>query len=167
MSSTYLHGSEATVRMLRGHAHGGVDRWRGCGAVRGAGGSRVVLAAAPAQTNTRVSNGVTLHLVDGHLGSVALDELNETAALARRDLDVSDLTKALEERAKLVFGDVARKTTDENGSVIGIGELVHGLRSTVEAERGCAHAVHTDGATGHTTHTARSSVGVLVLGGGG
>jgi hypothetical protein len=36
-------------------------------------------------------------LVDGHLSRVAVDELDETAALARRNLDVGDFTKALEE----------------------------------------------------------------------
>ena len=102
--------------------------------VRGGGGravrsthTRVVLGATPGETDARVTNRVTLHLIDGHLGRMAMDELHEAAALAGRDLDVGDLAKALEERAKLVLGDVARQTADEHSRVVGIGELIHGL----------------------------------------
>jgi len=88
---------KVAVRVVRRHAHGGVDwRWRRR-AVGGASGARVVLRAAPAQTDTRVTNGVALHLVDGHLSSVALNKLDEAAALSWRDLDVGDLAEALEE----------------------------------------------------------------------
>ena len=163
--STHFHRSEATV-VLRRHAHGRVDRRWGSRTVRGAGRTRVVLAAAPAEADTRVTDGVSLHLVDGHLSSVALDELDETAALARRNLDVCYFAEALEERAELVFSDVAGKTTNENSGVVGVGELVHWLRSTVEAKRRSAHAIHADGATGHTAHGTRTGVLVLVLGSG-
>lgn len=149
------------------HAHGRVHRRRwGGGTVGASGGAGVVLRAAPAETYPRVANGVTLHLVDGHLGSVALDELDETTALARRDLDVGDFTKALEERTELVLGDVAGKATNEDGGVVGVGELVHGLRSTVEAHGGSAHGrVHASRA-GHA-HTTGHHTGTLVLGRGG
>jgi len=62
---------------------------------------------------------------------VAVDELNETTALARGDLDVRDLAEALEERSKLILSDITRKSTDEDSSIVRIGELVH-LSSWVE-----------------------------------
>jgi len=111
------------------HAH--VVRRRRGRAVRRA-NSRVVLRATPAQADARVANGVTLHLVDGHLCGVAVDELNEAAALARGDLDVRDLAEALEERSQLILGDITRESTDEDSSIVRIGELVH-LSSWVEA----------------------------------
>lgn len=162
-----LHwGKPAVVLGSRGHAHGGVHGGRrGSGAVGAAGGAGVVLRATPAQTNAGVTDGVALHLVDGHLGSVALNELNETTALSRRDLDVGDLAESLEEGTQLVLGDVARQTTDEHSGVVGVGELVHGLGSTVEAHGGTVHGgVHASG-TGHAAHVG-SNTGTLVLGGG-
>ena len=95
--STHFHGGEATVRVLRRHAHRRVNWWWRSRTVRSACGARVVLAATPAEADTRVTDGVALHLVDGHLSSVALNELDETAALARGNLDVGNLAKALEE----------------------------------------------------------------------
>lgn len=91
----------------------------------GSADARVVLRTTPAETDTRVANGVALHLVDGHLGGMAVDKLDETAALSRRNLDISNLTKALEERTELVLGDVARETANKDGGVVGVGELVH------------------------------------------
>jgi len=118
-------------RSVGAGAGGGKVVRRGRGRTVGGTNTRVVLAAAPAQTDAGVSNRVSLHLVDGHLGSVAVDKLNETAALARRDLDVGDLAKALEEATELVLGDVAREAADENGGVVGVGELVHLLARRV------------------------------------
>lgn len=164
--TTNLHGSKATVRVLRRHAHGRVDWWWGSRTVRGTGRARVVLAATPAEADTRVTDRVALHLVDGHLGGVALDELDETAALAGRDLDICDLAEALEERAELIFGDVATKAANENGGVVRVGELVHWLGSTVETKRRGTHAVHANGTARHTAHGSGTSVLVLVLGGG-
>ena len=161
--STNLHGSEATVGVLRGHAHGRVNWWWGSRAVGSAGGARVVLAATPAEADTGVTDRVALHLVDGHLSSVALNELDETAALAGRDLDVCDLSEALEERTKLVFGDVATETANEDSGVVGVSELVHWLGSTVETKRRGTHAVHANGAAGHTAHASGTGVLVLVL----
>jgi hypothetical protein len=63
---------------------------------------------------------------------VAVHELNETAALARGNLDVCDLAEALEEGTQLVLSDVAREATNEDGGVVGVGELVH-LGSRVKA----------------------------------
>jgi len=58
---------------------------------------------------------------------MAMHELDEAAALARRDLDVGDLAEALEEGAELVLSHVARETADEDGRVVGVRELVYGL----------------------------------------
>ena len=106
----------AAIGVLRRHTHSWSegDGWRWCRAVGRASWAGVVLGAAPAKTNTRVADRVALHLVDGHFGSVALYKLNETASLARRDLDVCDFAKTLEEGAELVLGDVAGQTTNEN-----------------------------------------------------
>jgi hypothetical protein len=96
--------------------------------------ARVVLRATPTETNARVSNRITLHLVDGHLGCVTMNELNEATALARRDLDVCNFAKALEERPELIFSDIAGQTTNENSSVVGVRELVHlsgGIETTI------------------------------------
>lgn len=111
-----------TSRLVARHAH--VVRRRGGRAVGGA-DARVVLRTTPAQADSRVADGVALHLVDGHLSSMAVDELDKAATLARRDLDICYLSKSLEEGSQLVLGDVAGKATDEDGRVIGVGELVH------------------------------------------
>jgi hypothetical protein len=97
---------------------------------------------------------------------VALDELDKAAALSRGDLDVCDLAESLEERAELILSDVARQTTNEDSGVVGVGELVHGLGSTVEGHGGTAHGrVHAGGAGTHT-HVG-ANAGALVLGGSG
>jgi hypothetical protein len=85
-------------------------------------------------------------LIDGHLSGVALDKLNETAALSWRDLDVGNLAKALEERAKLVLGNITGQATDEDGGVVRIGELIHRLRCAIVTQwRGSTHAIHSWG----------------------
>lgn len=56
---------------------------------------------------------------------MTMDELDKTTTLSRRNLDVSYLAKALEERAKLVFSDIAGQATNKDGGVVGIGELIH------------------------------------------
>ena len=153
------------------HTHVRVDwGWRR-GAVWGSCGAGIVLGSSPAQADTGIADGVALHLVDCHLGGVALDELDEAAALSRRDLDVGDLTKALEEGAQFILGNVARKTANEDGGVVGVGKLVHRLRRTVEAHgRSATHGrrIH---ATWRTTslHAHRSWPGTwpLVLRGRG
>lgn len=98
---------------------------RGRGRTVGSANARVVLGTAPRQTNARITDRVTLHLIDRHLGGVSVNELNETTALSRRDLDVCYLAKALEEGTELIFGNIARETTNKDGSVVGISELVH------------------------------------------
>jgi predicted transcriptional regulator len=90
-----------------------------------------------------------LHLVDGHLGSVAVDELNKAAALSRWDLDVGDLPKALEEGAKFVLGDIAREAADKDGGVVRVGELVH-LAAGVEPSAGAGSAT----SIGEAAHAA-------------
>lgn len=158
---TDLHRRKAAVLVRRRHSHGRVDRWRRGRAVRSTGRTGVVLRAAPAQTNTRVADWVALHLIDGHFSSVSLHELNEAAALSRWNLDVGDLAEALEERAKLILGDVARQTTDEDRRVVGISELVHRLGSSVVSHWGTTHGRRVHG-TRHT-HRGVSDSMVLVL----
>jgi hypothetical protein len=98
---------------------------------------------------------------------VALDELDETAALSRGDLNVGNLAESLEERAELILGDVARETTNENSGVVGVGELVHGLGGAVEGHGWATHGrVHASG-TGHTHATTVANTGTLVLRGSG
>ena len=164
---TNLHRRKAAILVGRGHAHRRVHgRRRRSRAIRASGRTGVVLRAAPAQTHTGVADGVTLHLVDGHLSGMALNELNEATALSGGDLDVGDLTESLEERPKLILGDIAGKSTNKDSCVVGVSELVHGLRSTVEAHGGSTHGrVHTRG-TGHA-HTAGNDTRTLVLGSSG
>ena len=132
----------------------------GCGTVGGT-NARVVLRAAPAEANTRVANGIALHLIDGHLRGMTVDELDKATALARGDLDIGDLAKALEERAQLILSDIAREATDEDSGVVRVSELVH-LRGRVETTvtktsttRGATAVLHTTTTPhllgGHTT----------------
>lgn len=60
---------------------------------------------------------------------MALDKLNETTAFARWNLDIGNFPETLEERTQLILGDIARQASNENGSVVWVGELVHGLRA--------------------------------------
>lgn len=149
------------------HTHVRVDRGRRSWTVRSSRRPGVVLRPAPAQANPRVPDRITLHLVDGHLSRMSLDELDESTALSRWDLDVSDFAKALEERAELILGDVAGETTNKYSGVVGVSELVHRLRSTVVAHRRTAtHGrwVHPSwGTTSWHTHRSWSSTGTLVL----
>jgi hypothetical protein len=91
----YLKLLVLSISMSWWHAHGVVLRWWGGRAVWCASWSGVVLRAAPGETNTRVTNRIALHLVDGHLSSMTLDELNETTTLSWWDLNIGDLAKAL------------------------------------------------------------------------
>jgi hypothetical protein len=172
MSKTYLSRSIVTVLMSRRHTHWRINGRGRCRTVGSASRTRVVLASAPAETDARVTNRIALHLVDGHLSSVALDELHETASLARRDLDVGDLAKALEERTQLVLGDIAREPTNEDSGVVGISELIHRLGTTIIWShlrrtahwRRVAHRPARSTATHHVVHVARSA---LILGSSG
>jgi len=171
--TTYLEGLELTIRVSGRHAHRLILWWRRCRAIRGARRSGVVLRAAPGEADTRITDGVALHLIDGHLGGVALDELDKATALSGWDLDVGDLAEALEERAKLILGNIARQASNEDSGVVGVGELVHGLRRTVISHwRRGTHAVHTrrSHASTHSTrhwHTSRSTTTRFVLWSGG
>ena len=171
---SYLKRSKVSIGVGWWHAHALVLWWRWSRSVGGSSGTRIVLGASPREADTGVSDGVTLHLVDGHLSGVALDELDEATALSGWDLDVGDLPEALEERAELVLGDVAGKATDKDGGVVGVSELVHWLRGTVVADRGSSHGVHARGHVAshwgarHTAHGTRwSTTARLVLGGCG
>lgn len=166
----YLHGSKVAVRVcLRGHAHARVDRRRRRGTVGGPSRTGVVLRTAPRETHAGVADRVALHLVDGHFCGVTLDELDETAALAGGDLDVSDFAETLEEGAELVFSHVTGEATDKDGRVVGVGELIHGLWGAVVTHRWRAHRVHAHaGVAWHTAaHGTWSTASTaLVLGSG-
>ena len=178
MGMTNLHRSKVSIWVTRRHAHARIHWRRGCRTVWRTSWARIILATAPGKTDTRIADRVALHLVDGHLGRVALDELDEPASFPGWDLDVGDLTKALEERAKLVLGHIARETANENGGVVWVSELIHRLRSAVVADWRVAHRVHAAahlaaGSRLSATHTARASTHAawssasLVLGGCG
>ncbi len=139
-----------------GHPHGRIYGWRRGGPIGCSRRTRVVLTATPAQADARVADGIALHLIDGHLGRVTLDELDEAAPFARWDLDVGDLAETLEEAPQFILGHVAGQAADEDGGVVRIRKLVHGLRGPVEAHRRRAHAVHADGSVAHGhAHTRR------------
>ena len=126
---------------MRRHTHI-EDWWRWSGTVWSASRTRVVLAAAPGEADTRVANWIALHLIDGHFCCMTLDELNEAAALSWWNLDIGDLAKALEEGTQLVFGNVAGKTTHEDSGIVGVSELVHwhtARASSITAREEAAH----------------------------
>ena len=158
--------------MSRWHSRSLILWWWWRWAVRSASWTRVVLGTSPREAHARVSNWISLHLVDGHLCGVALNELDETTALSWWDLNVGDLSKALEEAAELILGDVAGKTADEDSGVVRIRKLVHWLRSAVvtnglwsgHAEHAWGHAATSHTATWHATHgTGWSTASRLVL----
>ena len=100
---------------------------------------------------------------------MTLDKLNKAATLSGRNFDVCDLTKALEERTKLVLRDISGKPSDEDRSVIRVCELVHGLRLTIVSDWGVPHVVHaTNGRSSRAgwtwhTHSSWPSTTSLVL----
>lgn len=143
-------GRAIRARTTRAARHAQVVRGRRGRAI-GSTNARVVLRAAPAETDARVTNGVALHLVDGHLSSMAVDELDEATALARGDLDIGDFTESLEEGAKLILGNVAREATNKDGRVVRVGELVH-LGGRVKATAAATSAAGV-GETSHSTTT--------------
>jgi hypothetical protein len=162
-----FHWSEIAVLMRWRHTHGGIDWWWWSRTVGSASRTRIVLASAPAETNAGVTNRVALHLIDSHLCGVTLDELDKATALPRRNLDVGDLAEALEEGAQLIFRNVSRKSSNKDGSIIRIGELVHGLLLlllAVERHWGSSHGwwVHWSPTTWHA-HSTRTSWTALVL----
>ena len=65
---TYLHRCKVSILVCWRHAHGRVDRRRRCWAVWSACGARVVLAATPAETNTRVADWIALRRGVGRIG---------------------------------------------------------------------------------------------------
>jgi hypothetical protein len=123
-----VRGSVRATRtsLMRRHSSSHVMGRRRSRTIRGT-YSRVVLRPTPGKTNTRISNGIALHLIDSHLSGMTMDKLDKATALARRNLDIGDLSEALEERTKFIFRDVAREATDEDRGVVRIRELVHRL----------------------------------------
>ena len=125
----------------------------------------VVLRTAPRETDARVADRIALHLVDGHLSGMTVDELDEAATFARRNLDIGNLAETLEEGTQLVLGDVARETANENGGVVGVGELVHGLHGVELALTiVVGDAPHgSGGMTGNRRHHLVATLAVTVL----
>jgi len=143
-----VHGRKGTELVLRGEGHVGVDGRGGRRSVGRSCGSGVVLGSTPGKTDARVADGVALHLIDGHFRSVTLHELDEPAAFAGRDFNVGYLAESLEEGTKFILSDVAAQSANKNGSVVGVGELVHGLRLAVVSQ-GQAHGGHHHAVVGH------------------
>lgn len=91
---------------------------------------------------------------------MTLDELDKPAALARRYLDIGDLSEPLEEGAKLILSDIARQSSHEDCSVVGVGELVHwldGLLATIVWHRRASHGRITHWASSWHTHSTRAA----------
>lgn len=122
VATTKMVGTVRARTTVRRHAVVGRRRSRTVRSTH----ARVVLRAAPRKADARVPNRISLHLVDRHLSGVAVDELDKAAALSGGDLDVCYLAETLEEGTQLVLGHVARQAADEDGSVVRVGELVHG-----------------------------------------
>ena len=163
--ATNLYGRKTSILMCRRNTHGRVHwRRRRSRTIGAASRARVVLRSAPAQADTRVANGIPLHLVDGHLSGMALNKLHKPTAFAGRNLDVGDLAKSLEEGTQLILGDVARQTADKDRRVVGIGELVHRLLGrSVETHRRSSHR-RVQASRTRDTHGTQSGSRALVLG---
>ena len=54
-----------------------------------------------------------------------MNELNEAATLADKNLDIYNLSKALEVRPELIYSYVIRKTADEDSRIIRVDKLVY------------------------------------------
>lgn len=143
-----VHGSKGGVVVLCWHAHGWVYRWWGCWSVWSSRRSRVVLRSSPRESDTRITDWITLHLVDGHLSCMSLDKLHEAATLSWWNLHIGDFAESLEEGSQFILGNVTRESTDKDGRVVRVGELVHWLRGTIVSQRWHAHLHHA-----HLVHT--------------
>jgi len=130
-----VHGCKRTELMLRGQCHIWIDRGSWGRTIGSPSWARVVLRSTPGETDTGISDRVALHLVDGHLCGMALDELDKPTAFARWDLDIGDFAKALEEGTEFVLRHVATQSTNKDGGIIWIRELIHGLWTPVVSER--------------------------------
>lgn len=102
---------------------------------------------------------------------MTLYELHETATLPGWNFDIGDLAEPLEERTKLILGDIAREPANKNSGVIRVGELVHRLLLAIVADRWVSHIVDTThtwvrpngSASRHAAHATRWSSASLVL----
>jgi hypothetical protein len=96
---------------------------------------------------------------------MTMHELNEAATLSRRDLDVSNFAESLEKRAKLVLSNVARETTNEDGGVVRVGELIHGLHGVewtlIEIRRDTPHG--SASMSGNGTHHGIATMALSIL----
>lgn len=102
---------------------------------------------------------------------MTLYELHETAAFPGWNFDISDLAETLEERTKLILGDISRETANKDSGIIWIRELIHGLLLAIVADRWVSHVIDTThtwvrrdrSASRHAAHAARWSSASLVL----
>ena len=112
---------------------------------------------------------------------MTLNELNEATTFSRRDFDIGDFAKPLEERSKFVLGDITRQPANEDSGIVRISELVHRLLLAISKHRllllllhllrishlllGWHHtAHHTSHAAAATTTTAHVTRATFVLG---
>ena len=68
---------------------------------------------------------MTLHLIYRYLGYTAINELNEAVTLTEKNLNIYNLSEALEERPELILSYVTRKTADEDSRVVRVVKLVY------------------------------------------
>lgn len=54
---------------------------------------------------------------------MTLSELNEPATFVGRNFGVNNFAKATEKATKIIIQDLGSKTTDKDGSIIGVIEL--------------------------------------------
>ena len=66
----------------------------------------------------RVTDRVSLHLIYRHLSYIAMNESDEAVTLTVKDLNICNLSEALEERLELVLSYVTRKTADKDSRVV-------------------------------------------------
>ena len=75
----------------------------------------------------RISDKVTLYLPYRCLSCTTINELDKTVTLTGKDPDIYNLPKAVEERLKLIFSYIIRKTADEDSRMVWVGELIYQL----------------------------------------
>lgn len=84
----------------------------------------LALRPSPREPHSAVSNWVALHLGNCHFCGLSLHVLHKTTALSGWDLDVGDVSKALEVLSQLVFGHGRRQAAHKHSCIVGVCELV-------------------------------------------
>lgn len=73
---------------------------------------------------------VSVHLVDSHLGALAVHKLHKSTSLARWNLDVSNISKHSKAVPELVLVTNSRETANKDSGVVGVVVLVRGVLRT-------------------------------------